>query len=249
MRYFFRIAYDGTHYAGWQRQSNAVTIQETIEIGLATITGSELVSIVGCGRTDAGVHANSYFFHVDLDTTISIEQLRYKLNQVLPRDIAIREVRNVDVEAHARFDAISRSYIYHLHTEKDPFVRRFSSYYPMARRMDFSLLEATAQMLLKYQDFSTFCKTHTDVKHKICLLKESRWIQGADGQSYTYHITSDRFLRGMVRLIVGTSIHVAVGKLDIDYLEKAIGQGVKPKHIFSAPPEGLFLSHIQYPYL
>ncbi|MFT4567220.1 MAG: tRNA pseudouridine38-40 synthase [Saprospiraceae bacterium] len=248
LRYFFEIAYDGTEYSGWQRQPNAMTVQEKIELSLTKLLSSEYISIMGCGRTDAGVHASKYYFHTDLDTEMDMASLKYKLNHVLPSDISILNIIATGQKAHARYDAFSRSYIYNLHLNKDPFREKYSTYYKQARNINFELLESTAAMLLKHEDFAALCKSKSNVKTTICQLTESRWTYNEAQNSYAYHVTSNRFLRGMVRLIVGSSVQIATGKLTLETLEKALEIGEKPYLVFSAPPQGLFLREVKYPF-
>lgn len=249
LRYFFKIAYDGTSYSGWQRQPNAMTVQEKIELSLTRLLSSEYISIMGCGRTDAGVHASEYYFHTDLDTKMTLKDLKYKLNHVLPSDITVINIMATkEQNAHARYDAYSRSYIYHLHLNKNPFKEVYSTYYKQAKNLKLELLEETAAMLLKHNDFAGLCKSKSNVKTTICNLTESRWTYNPAENSYAYHVTSNRFLRGMVRLIVGASIQVAKGKLSLKALEIALESGEKPYLVFSAPPQGLFLTNIKYPY-
>jgi len=226
-----------------------MTVQEKIEISLTKLLSSdEYISIMGCGRTDAGVHASQYYFHTDLDTEMDLDSLKYKLNHVLPSDIAIHRIIATDQKAHTRFDAFSRSYTYNLHLAKDPFKEKYSTYYKQARNLEFRLLEDTAALLLKHTDFAALCKSKSNVKTTICHLTESRWTYNAKDSSYAYHVTSNRFLRGMVRLIVGASVQVATGKLSLEKLDEALQIGEKPYLIFSAPPQGLFLHTVKYPY-
>ena len=247
-RYFFEISYDGTHYSGWQRQPNAPTVQQEIEEKLSKIV-REKVGIMGCGRTDAGVHASQFFFHADLNADIDLEQLQFKLNHAIEKDISCHQIIAVADNAHTRFDATHRSYIYHLHTIKDPFKKDYSTYYPTARNIDFAKLQEVAAVILQYQDFASFCKSRTDVKTTLCDLQESEWRRDEDTRVMTYHIRANRFLRGMVRLIVGTTINVALGKLSVEQLKEAIEKKAKPPYAHSAPSTGLFLSEVKYPYL
>ncbi|MEL6122350.1 MAG: tRNA pseudouridine(38-40) synthase TruA [Bacteroidota bacterium] len=245
MRHFVSISYDGTAYSGWQRQPNAITVQAVIEDKLSLLTGYP-TDITGCGRTDAGVHSQGFVFHVDLSRgQFPLDTLRYKLDQMLPNSISVSAIRPVRHDAHARFDALSRSYVYHIHTKKDPFKGSYSSFLPLAKHADEDLLHQVGRLILRTTDFATFCKTKTDVKTTKCDVTESRW-EIHDNQ-LSYYITANRFLRGMVRLIVGTSLQVALNKLSLADLERAVSIGEKPKHILSAPPNGLVLHKITYP--
>lgn len=247
-RFFFEIAYDGTAYSGWQRQINALTVQEVIEKALTRLLGTDYISILGCGRTDAGVHASQYYFHADLNTEMNLESLKYKINHVLPPDIGVHSIIPTHPDAHARYDAISRSYTYHFHLDKDPMKRSFSTYYTRARGVDFGLLEATAHLISQCTDFAALSKSNSDVKTTTCHISESRWTRDERHSSYAYHITANRFLRGMVRLIVGASVQVATGKITLSALDHALSTGDKPYLLFSAPPQGLFLHSVRYPY-
>ncbi len=245
-RYFIRLSYCGTRYNGWQSQPHAgtVCIQPTIEAALTQFLRSS-ISIVGCGRTDTGVHAMDYYAHFDHEDIGDITQLVYRLNKILPADIAIHSVHKVHENAHTRFDAISRSYVYHLHTVKTPF--RPNSFYYRYSHPDLDILNEAAALIMEFTDFSTFCKLHTDVNTMNCKITESKWIK--NGDAYEYHVTSDRFLRGMIRLIVGMCLNVARGKLSLAEVSKALENKDRTGHDWSVPAEGLFLHSIRYPYL
>jgi len=245
-RYFIRLSYCGTKYNGWQGQPHVGTscVQPTIEKALHQFLRTE-VAIMGCGRTDTGVHAMDYYAHFDHGGIPDIPHLVYRLNKILPNDIAIHDIISVHDDAHARFDAISRSYIYHLHTAKTPFSPNSFFYHYGAP--DIVILNKAASILTEFTDFSTFCKLHTDVNTMNCKITESRWIK--KGDAYEYHITSDRFLRGMIRLIVGMCLNVDRGKLTIEEVRSALLKKERTGHDWSVPAEGLFLHSIKYPYL
>ena len=248
MRLFAKIAYDGSNYAGWQRQPKDITVQSVLEDALSLLYAGTKTPVVGCGRTDAGVHADGYILHFDVpELRYDIDQLTYKWDKMMPSDISVKSIRIVADDAHARFDAIARSYTYYLHTTKTPFKGKYSTFYPSARDIDIDLLNKVARMIQSHQDFATFCKTHTDVKTTLCDVSESYWT-AVDHENITYRITANRFLRGMVRLIVGTSINVALGKLDFEDLSEHVHNKTKPRHHYSAPGQGLFLDEIIYPY-
>ena len=242
-RYFIRLSYCGTAYNGWQSQPHAQTktIQRTIEHVLTTLIRKE-VAIVGCGRTDTGVHAKNYVAHVDIPNGIDIKNLVYRANKLLPGDIAIHEIIPVTGQAHARFDAISRSYEYHLHTAKSPF-EPFSYYY-YYDEPDLEKLNAAASLLPKYTDFTTFCKLHSDVHTMNCKLTESIWIK--NGDTYIYKVTSDRFLRGMIRLVAGMCLQVSRGKLTLDDVRYAMDKRCRLPQDWSVPAIGLVLCDIRY---
>ncbi|NNF32541.1 MAG: tRNA pseudouridine(38-40) synthase TruA [Saprospiraceae bacterium] len=244
MRFFVRIAYRGTHFSGWQsQQSDVTTIQETIEKALHTISGSTL-PIIGCGRTDSGVHAKKFYFHFDseLEWTDRI----YSLNSLCGYDIAIQNIFKVDEGAHARFDATRRDYNYLLHTYKDPFLRGLSYYFK--EEFDLDRCNEAAELLLEYSDFTTFCKTNTDVTHKKCELFISEWKEVEPGK-YIYHISANRFLRGMVRLIVGMCLNIGKGRLSLEEVRSALNQKLTLDRAWSVPAHGLYLTDVQYPYL
>lgn len=244
MRYFIRLKYDGAAYHGWQSQpGNVNTVQGTIEEVWSKLL-REPIEIVGCGRTDTGVHALDYYIHMDSKVPID-ERLLGRANMMLPKDIALVSLHEMPTETHARFDATSRSYQYHIHFNKDPFLQGKSYYYPFAE-LDKTKLQAAAQLLLEYEDFDTFCKTNTDVKTKKCYLTRSEWV--FDGNRAVYHISANRFLRGMIRLIVGMCIQVATGKLDLDYVRQQMDTKLPLDKALSAPAEGLYLCDIKYDY-
>lgn len=244
-RYFLHLAYSGTYFNGWQSQINLPetrTVQGTIEKALLVLT-RQTIPVTGCGRTDTGVHASDYYAHVDTDFDLTQHSFLHKLNRYLPKDISVYSIFEVDREVHARFSPISRSYTYHLHTRKTPFAP-YSYFYPYGQP-DLNLLQKTADMICQYQDFNSFCKTRSDVRTTNCKIFQSSWVQ-TDDFSMEYHITADRFLRGMVRLIVGMCLQVARGKLELSQAESAVQHGMRTGHDWSVPPQGLFLSQVKY---
>lgn len=246
-RYFIKLAYKGTQYAGWQSQPNAVTVQGEIEKAISTILNKE-VSIVGCGRTDAGVHASCFYAHMDhIPERYTIHDLTYKLETILPSDITVYSIRKVDDETHARFDATQRSYVYKLCMRKDPFSKNLKYKFDQADALDFNLLQRSVHFLIGKHDFYTFCKTHTDVKNYFCEVTVSEWERKNDNE-FHYHITANRFLRGMVRLIVGMSLNVAMKRVDFDSVLEAFKRRERLQKAWSVPAHGLFLSDIQYPF-
>lgn len=244
MRYFARIAYKGTNFFGWQSQSSGIaTLQQTIEKALTQISGDS-ISIIGCGRTDTGVHASDYYFHFNSEK--AWEDREYQLNAVLPYDISIKRINAVDIGFHARYDAIKRTYEYHLHTYKDPFLQGLSYHYKES--IDIMLMNQFSNILLNYSDFSTFCKSGTDVSNKNCQLYKAQWSEGIGDGRYIFRISSNRFLRGMVRLIVGMCLNAGKKKITMDALKYALENKLPLDQAWSVPPEGLYLSEIQYPY-
>lgn len=245
MRYFIKLAYNGTRFHGWQSQPNAVTVQEEIEEKMSLILRSK-IAIVGCGRTDAGVHAKEYFAHFDTETTLP-KNFQYRVNSILSKDIVIKDIFEVATDKHARFDAYHRSYEYHISLNKNPFELETVWQYPYRRDLiNFDKMQAAASILMEFQDFNTFCKSNTDVKTTLCEMKRSEWIYDAENERLVYHISANRFLRGMVRLIVGMCINVATGRVTEQQLRQALTHKLPLKLNHSAPAEGLFLTDIRY---
>lgn len=245
MRYFIKLAYNGTRFHGWQSQPNAVTVQDEIEEKMSLIFRSK-IAIVGCGRTDAGVHAKEYFAHFDIETELP-KNFQYRVNSILSKDIVIIDIFEVPADKHARFDAYHRSYEYHICFNKNPFELETVWQYPYRRDLiNFDKLQTAASILMQFQDFNTFCKSNTDVKTTLCEMKRSEWVYDAKNERLVYHISANRFLRGMVRLIVGMCINVATGRVTEQQLRQALEHKIPLKLNHSAPAEGLFLTDIRY---
>lgn len=242
-RYAFEIQYNGKNFVGWQIQPNGDSLQERIEQTLNKLFNSSEISIVGCGRTDAGVHANHYIFHVDLEERYAIEQLAFKVNRMLPMEINVTNVFIVKEDFHARFDAKERVYRYFVHTVKDPFKIDFSLFYP--KKLDLIEMNKACEVLLGKQDFTSFSKLHTDVKTNICTINHAKWVQSAENEFY-FEISADRFLRNMVRAIVGTLIEVGLGQLNSQDVKSIIAQKDRGAAKHSVPAQGLFLWRIEY---
>lgn len=238
------MAYNGTRYHGWQSQPNAVTVQATIEKALSTLLQTP-TAIIGAGRTDAGVHAKEMYAHFDVENHIEREVLVQKLNSLLPKDIVIYDIIPIHEEAHARFDASSRSYEYKIHTGKDIFIDDMSWQFNLP--LDIEKMNEAAKILLEYTDFECFSKTHTDVHTFNCIISQAHWEK--KDQSYTFHITADRFLRNMVRAIVGTLIQIGLGKKEVVEMHDIIQSKNRSRAGFSVPAKGLYLTEIVYPYL
>jgi tRNA pseudouridine38-40 synthase len=246
MRYFATLAYRGTHYNGWQRQPNAPSVQETIEEAVSTILGVP-TPVVGCGRTDTGVHAARYVLHFDGPEALP-ETFLNRLNKFLPKDIAFFDVKAVAPEAHARYDAHFRSYEYHVKAWKDPFSTDTAFHYYFLPQIDIDQMQAAAKLLLEYEAFFPFCKTNTDVKTMQCQLFRAEWeVVQAEPRHLVFHIAANRFLRGMVRLIVGMCLNVGLGKSTIAEVRHALDRQERLKRSWSVPPEGLYLNEIKYP--
>lgn len=241
-RYFFEISYDGGAFFGWQIQPNQSSVQETIEEVLTRLNSRQKVEIVGCGRTDTGVHAHRYIFHADFSLESSSEQLLYKMNKMLPSSIAVHAIREVANDMHARFSAKRRTYRYFIHTQKNPFKHAYSTYFPS--ELDVEAMNQAAQVLLGVHDFTTFSKTNTDVKTHVCEVFHASFTKTEDG--YCFEYTANRFLRNMVRATVGTLLEVGTGKLNAQEFEAIFKSLDRSKCASSAPPQGLYLWEIKY---
>ncbi len=242
MRYFFEISYNGTHYHGWQNQKNAIGVQQVVEDALSKLFREE-ISIVGSGRTDTGVHCVQQFFHADIEKEVKLSDLVHRMNAFLPKDIAIRNICPVKNDAHARYDAIERSYQYKITRVKDPLLVGYAHYF--FRDLDILTMEKASALLIGEHDFECFSKVKTDVNHFICDIKEATWNQKSDVLVFT--ISANRFLRGMVRAIVGTLLDVGNGKLTIKQFQEILKSKDRRKAGMNAPPEGLYLTHVKYP--
>jgi tRNA pseudouridine38-40 synthase len=242
-RYFLQLRYKGTNYHGWQVQPNAVSVQEVMEKALSTILREE-ISAAGAGRTDTGVHASFFVLHFDSDKN-NLDQINlvYKLNRFLPPDIAVSKIFRVNKEAHARFSAISRTYKYYISTEKNPFRTDISYQYTVP--LDVQKMNKAASILFDYEDFTSFSRLHTDVKTNNCKIYHAEWIRKEE--QLVFIIKADRFLRNMVRAVVGTMLEVGRGKLTINEFREIIERKDRGAAGASAPPQGLFLTHIGYP--
>jgi tRNA pseudouridine38-40 synthase len=240
-RYFLEVAYKGTAYKGFQIQINANSIQQEVQKALQTLLKEE-IALTGSSRTDAGVHAYQNFFH--FDTHLNLHQkLLYNLNAILPTDIVAKNIIPVSSNAHCRFDAISREYEYHIYTSKNPFLEDRAFYFPF--KINFDLLQQAADVIKQYNDFTSFSKRNTQVKTFICNIMRSEWSYR--NELPVYNIQSNRFLRGMVRGVTATMLKVGREQLSIEELHQIIQQKDCTKADFSAPPQGLFLTAVNYP--
>ncbi|MBO5882466.1 MAG: tRNA pseudouridine(38-40) synthase TruA [Alistipes sp.] len=242
MRYFIDLQYDGAAYFGWQRQPDTATVQGTIEAKLSMLRGVD-TEIVGAGRTDTGVNASFYVAHFDSDTVVDCAQLAYKLNKVLPHDIAIMRIYPVAGDMHARFDAREREYTYFLTPHKSPF-RRFSAWHYTAE-LNIANMNAAAARLLEHEDFTTFAKLNSNNKTNICHISHAEWVVESDG-TLRFTIRADRFLRNMVRAIVGTLVDVGRGRYTVEEFDALIRAKDLSKASAGAPACGLFLSNVKY---
>lgn len=244
MRYFIEFAYKGTNYHGWQYQPNATSVQETLTKALSTILKKD-IDLVGAGRTDAGVHAKQMFAHFDYDSEIDAHHLVHKLNSFLPKDIAVLNLHKVHNDAHARFDATKRTYEYHIHTKKDVFESDDSWYYQ--NELNVEKMNEACKILFNHIDFECFSKVHTDVNTFNCTIFEAHWE--SFGNQLIFTISADRFLRNMVRAIVGTMITIGLEKISLTDFNTIIESKDRNKAGFSVPAHGLFLTKVEYPYL
>ena len=242
MRYFIELSYNGSAYHGWQNQPNAVSVQQVLEEALTTLLQSK-TEIVGAGRTDTGVHASQMFAHFDFDNEIDTPNLVYKLNSFLPNDIAISDVFRVKEDSHARFDALSRTYLYKISTIKNVFNTDFA--YRLQLPLDVEKMNEACKILFVYKDFQCFSKSNTDVKTYNCTITKAEWFK--DNDEIIFLITADRFLRNMVRAIVGTMINIGLGKIKVDYLHEIIKSKNRSEAGYSVPAHGLYLTQIVYP--
>ena len=243
MRFFITLSYDGTRYHGWQVQPNGSSVQEKLQWALSTILRQD-IQVTGAGRTDAGVHARMMVAHFDVETMdLELQDLTYKLNRLLPQNIAIQKMEPVSDDMHARFSATSRTYHYYIHTVKDPFLRAYSCelHYPL----DFQLMNKAAAILMTYEDFGAFCKAHADVKTTLCHITSAQWHQTSPSTWY-FEITANRFLRNMVRAVVGTLIDVGRGRLSLDDFRKVIEGKRRTEAGESMPANALFLEDVKY---
>lgn len=250
MRYFITLSYDGSAYHGWQIQPNGTSVQETLQQALSTLLRTS-IEVVGAGRTDAGVHATMMVAHFDFPTSedevcavpLDYAQLTYKLNKILPPDIAVQQVRPVADDMHARFSATLRTYHYFVHLRKNPFRRRYS--WQLYGDIDFQRMNEAASTLLEYRDFTSFSKVNTDTKTNECIITEAHWDELEPGV-WRFTISANRFLRNMVRAIVGTLIEVGRGKLSIEDFRQVIEQKDRCSAGESVPGNALFLVDIKY---
>ena len=242
MRYFITLSFDGTAYHGWQIQPHSVSVQEELQKALSTLLRMS-VEVVGAGRTDTGVHARKMVSHFDINAELDCQQLVYKLNKLLPRDIAVQHVEQVSDDMHARFSAKSRTYHYYVHLGKNPFLRSYS--WQLYGKPDFELMNKAAVVLMEYMDFTSFSKVNTDTKTNDCTITEAHWDRVGEGQ-WRFTITANRFLRNMVRAIVGTLMEVGRGRMTIEQLRQVIEAKDRCRAGDSVPGNALFLVDVKY---
>ncbi len=243
MRYFITLSYDGTRYHGWQIQPEGVTVQQLLQDALATLLRQH-VTVVGAGRTDAGVHARQMVAHIDVDGEINdVDQLTYKLNRFLPYDISIQNVRLVSDDMHARFSAVRRRYRYFIHTEKDPFKKKYSC--ELHYELDYELMNVAAAQLKTYSDFGAFCKSHSDVKTTVCTVTKAHWVE-YEPNAWYFEIEANRFLRNMVRAVVGTLIEIGRHRMSLSQFDQVVREGRRTGAGESMPANALFLESVEY---
>jgi tRNA pseudouridine38-40 synthase len=245
VRYFLRLAYDGRPFHGWQVQPNAVTVQQVLNESMAVLL-KEPVETTGCGRTDTGVHATEFFAHFDVSSTVSDpERFIRSLNALLPPEVAVYDLLPVHPEAHARFDAVSRTYEYHLTTRKDPFLRDRALFHPQL--LEVNRMNDAARLLLEHDDFACFNKSGGAQTGTVCKVSAAAWEVRPDRLVFT--VTANRFLRNMVRAMVGTLLEVGEGRCSLDEFRAILISGDRSDAGMSVPAHGLFLVHVVYPYL
>ena len=245
MRYFLHLAYNGAPFFGWQVQPDHPSVQEVLERSLSLLLHQEHIAVTGCGRTDTGVHAADYYAHFELEETLDAEglkRLRDQLNSFLPKEIAIFDIFPVKPRAHARFDAVERTYQYFVSIRKNPFT--FQQRYFSFRTPDIERMNEAAALLLENEDFTSFSKVHTQVNNFICHVTHAQW--GLEGDDLVFTITANRFLRNMVRAVVGTLLDVGFGKLSVSDFQNIINQKDRCKAGISVPAGALFLTNVRY---
>ena len=242
MRYFIWFGYDGTQYHGWQTQPNGVTVQSELERCLSLLL-REQVAVTGAGRTDAGVHARQMAAHFDTAGELDARLLAKKLNGLLPAAISVDRIEPVAADMHARFSATSRTYHYYIHTRKNPFIRQYSQ--EMHYQLDFDLMNEAGRILMEYDDFGAFCKAGSDVKTTLCRVTHAHWHQTSDTEWY-FEITANRFLRNMVRAVVGTLIEVGRRRMTLQEFRQVIEGGRRTQAGESMPAKALFLERVTY---
>jgi tRNA pseudouridine38-40 synthase len=243
LRYFVELSYNGKNYHGWQRQPNAISVQEVVENTLSKVIREDL-AIVGCGRTDTGVHASQFFLHFDVDEVLNLESLIFKLNSCLPVDIAIHDIFKVSDKDHARFSATFRSYEYRIFLNKNPFYND-TTWQVYNQKYDLKIMNEAAKILFEYTNFKCFSRSRTDVKTYNCKIMHAEWIQEND--LLVFHIKADRFLRNMVRAIVGTLLQIGQYKINLQDFRRIIESEDRTQAGASVKAKGLFLTQVGYP--
>ncbi len=246
MRYFFHIGFNGFLYRGWQRQPDEQNVQQVFETTLSQIF-KEPITVMGCGRTDAQVHASQFFFHADISMPWDYD-LVFRINKLLPPDIAVFEIIPVEENQHARFDATLRRYDYFIHTYKDPFLSQLSSLY-LEKNLNVDKMKQAVTLLTRYDDYRAFCKRPNDYRTTVCKVTAASFVADASGDRFRFQISADRFLGKMIRIIVGKLLVIGQGKLSVDEFESYLITKETPAIFEPADPQGLYLSKVTYPFL
>ena len=244
-RYFFHIAYSGSNYRGYQRQPDVLSVQEVLETQLAHVLKVPSVTIIGCGRTDAGVHASQFFFHTDLEGPLR-DNLKFILNKTLPPAISIFDIIPTAPNLHARFDAQERTYDYFIHLDKDPFIDQMSSLY-VDKVLDLDLMKKAVALLPQYDDYAGFCKQPDLHNTTICRVSKATLFQTKDKRKLRFQIVANRFLRGQIRILVQKLLEIGLDRFSVEEFEACLIQKKRPELIPPAHPQGLFLSKVCYP--
>jgi tRNA pseudouridine38-40 synthase len=244
-RYFLELKFKGTNYHGWQIQENAHSVQKEINNALNTLLKKE-IQTTGCGRTDTGVHATQFYLHFDAELLpVNADQFLYQLNSILPWDISVKKIIPVHSDAHVRFDATSRTYVYKIIQSKEPFLKELAHFEPA--ELDLELINKASEELFNYDDFKAFSKGEPDFGTTICKITEAQW--NTEGETIIFKISANRFLRNMVRAIVGTLLNVGKKKTSLEEFKKIIEKGERSGAGVSVPGHGLYLSKVEYPYI
>ncbi|MFC0878690.1 tRNA pseudouridine(38-40) synthase TruA [Saccharicrinis sp. FJH2] len=242
-RYFFKISFKGTAFHGWQKQHGVQSVQETIEMALSNVLKQE-VYIAGCGRTDAGVHASQYYFHLDFNEELQPDFL-FVINKELPEDISVHKIFEAERNLHAQFSAIQRTYTYKIHTAKNPFLSELSAYYPL-ENFNVSEVRKAVKLLTGMLNFKAFCITPAKHSNTVCTIYSASFTEDPGLNAYVFRISADHFLRGMIRIIVGKLIEIGSGRMTVAELEHHLNTGERFKFMNQAYPQGLYLSEIKY---
>lgn len=243
MKYLLHLAYKGTRYQGWQKQKNGLGVQEVIEEAITKMLG-EKVNCVGCGRTDAGVHASQYYCHFVFNQKIDFDPV-FRLNRMLPADIRVYECRSVAKTFHAQKGALSRTYKYQIHFRENPFLSELSAFYPR-ENLDIKKMQLATNLLTQNSDYRAFCKQPNLYKHTICEVSKASLSYDQTAERLYFEITADRFLKGMVRLVVGNLLEIGYGRLSLDDFEYCLSKGQRPAFFKLAYPQGLYLAEVRY---
>lgn len=248
MRYFIHLAYNGSAYHGWQIQPNAHTVQAEIETQISKLM-NQAISITGCGRTDTGVHAKDYYAHFEGQIPFEPEKMVYKLNKMLPADIIVFRVFMVNADLHARYTASSRTYTYLISQKKQPFGQDLYYHFSQLSKVDWGKVQLAMDFLKSQNEFFTFSKSDSDVEHYLCEMQDLYYKLSDDQSECKIVITANRFLRGMVRLLVGMFLNIGLGKYNLAEVRKAMAEQTRLKLSTSVPPQGLSLTKIEYPFM